>query len=863
MGSNRIISVMDENEQKKVDSERIVSIMVENEKKRKKNIARFHKCIFHMHSPVSHDYKLIDGVKNWGELSEEDLLRIAEEKELPLNLISKDHLDSLAKDVYDSRLELLAFFLLAHELMSKEIELVVLTDHNTISGYHKLVKSITMLYEQFKGCYKVCTEIILGIEISCSDKCHVVGIFDEKRHSPSLQKWIDGYIMSDNDGTYLNSIEVLEKINKIGGIGYIGHLNSLPLFNEGHVNGAYKEHLFNLEYNHFFGVSIKDEEIGEEKNNYKEIAEKKAEIQKKYISHFTQRHFNYIVDEDSHLLREVGNRSFWIKGQRLDYHMIYDALNDFQTSISHEEPTEISSYIKSLYIDNKCFYKGQNGEGMIIPFSDNMNALIGGRGTGKSTMLNIIEFLASQIVENKKTLEYIIKQGTICLLYSHKEQDYYIMFHSGGGDDNDKEFIRKCFPINNGREDIDKENERKQRKTVIQDRIQIFQYENGKTKEITQVKKLLDEMFTRKFSVNHLVNIAGNQSETVDFILDLLNKNSKLNKGISLSPSGKRWIWIDKKYKDLNKILSERRKEVNKVINPFNTSQDKKIRITYRQKKIEEFGFNWRWILGVYSEDFSKPFSNYNITNESVIGLLEYLSSLTNPIDVALKFYKREYEAFINCVDISRYCMDNSIENINRSLEKLNKENINNFFDAVKDKICNGERKICDFLRKYLKEVESFGLDFNINNKESTQNLGVLFKPIDEVSMGQKVVAMISFILEYSKFTNDLSPLIIDQPEDNLDNQYIYRNLVKDFRSIKNSRQIIIATHNSTILINSGCENVIILQSDNERAWMEKNGYSKKKEINRRVINILEGGVEAFQNKVKIYRENIDFKKIY
>ena len=44
-------------------------------------------------------------------------------------------------------------------------------------------------------------------------------------------------------------------------------------------------------------------------------------------------------------------------------------------------------------------------------------------------MLNIIEFLASQIVENKKTLEYIIKQGTICLLYSHKGRDYYIMFN--------------------------------------------------------------------------------------------------------------------------------------------------------------------------------------------------------------------------------------------------------------------------------------------------------------------------------------------------------------------------------------------------------------------------------------------------
>lgn len=278
---------------------------------------------------------------------------------------------------------------------------------------------------------------------------------------------------------------------------------------------------------------------------------------------------------------------------------------------------------------------------------------------------------------------------------------------------------------------------------------------------------------------------------------------------------------------------------------------------------MNEFSFSWKGILGIYSEDFNKPFCKYNITNESVMGLIEDLSSQTNPIDVALRFYKRDYKSLINRVEIEKYCMDESIANINRDLVKLNQDNITDFFDALKNKICNGEILICNFLRKYLKDVESFGLDFNINNKESTQNLGLLFKPIDEVSMGQKVVAMISFILEYSKFTNDLSPLIIDQPEDNLDNQYIYRNLVKDFRSIKNSRQIIIATHNSTILINSGCENVIILQSDNARAWMEKNGYSKNKEINRRVINILEGGVEAFQNKVKIYRENIDFKKIY
>ncbi len=50
------------------------------------------------------------------------------------------------------------------------------------------------------------------------------------------------------------------------------------------------------------------------------------------------------------------------------------------------------------------------------------------------------------------------------------------------------------------------------------------------------------------------------------------------------------------------------------------------------------------------------------------------------------------------------------------------------------------------------------------------------------VSLGQKVVVMLSFVLGYSDYSNDYRPLIIDQPEDNLDNQYIYHNLVHQLR---------------------------------------------------------------------------------
>ena len=62
--------------------------------------------------------------------------------------------------------------------------------------------------------------------------------------------------------------------------------------------------------------------------------------------------------------------------------------------------------------------------------------------------------------------------------------------------------------------------------------------------------------------------------------------------------------------------------------------------------------------------------------------------------------------------------------------------------------------------------------------------------------MGQKSVAMLLMIVTAAHDLGDNRPLIIDQPEDDLDNIYIYSSLVKEFRKIKNRRQLIFATHN-------------------------------------------------------------------
>lgn len=141
---------------------------------------------------------------------------------------------------------------------------------------------------------------------------------------------------------------------------------------------------------------------------------------------------------------------------------------------------------------------------------------------------------------------------------------------------------------------------------------------------------------------------------------------------------------------------------------------------------------------------------------------------------------------------------------------------------------------------------------------ENNRQVGEDFKSVKKLSLGQKVVAMLSFILSYSEFSNDYTPLIIDQPEDNLDNRYFFKNLVTDLRNAKSKRQVIIATHNSTIVTNSKAEQVIVLASNNRNGWVETTGYPTEKSILNHIINLLEGGVDSFKHKQFLYQSILD-----
>ena len=96
-------------------------------------------------------------------------------------------------------------------------------------------------------------------------------------------------------------------------------------------------------------------------------------------------------------------------------------------------------------------------------------------------------------------------------------------------------------------------------------------------------------------------------------------------------------------------------------------------------------------------------------------------------------------------------------------------------------------------------------------------------------------------------------PLIIDQPEDDLDNRYIYEEMVKVLATICESRQVIVATHNANIPILGDAEMILAFDATSERGRVLCSGGLEQPEVAEHAREILEGGEAAFQARYRRY----------
>lgn len=338
-----------------------------------------------------------------------------------------------------------------------------------------------------------------------------------------------------------------------------------------------------------------------------------------------------------------------------------------------------------------------------------------------------------------------------------------------------------------------------------------------------------------------------------EFISDLMLKNKNLprpNYGLRTQTLES----FEAKLQELDKYRRVRKDSILKIIDDFNQTQVGKLRICYEQiDRWEVPDFESTLFKSNSTLNFS--FENYRISKRDVADILYLVYQelgIKGFVNVILKQnIPNRYFILLKNISEENFAKH---ENKWRNNSEINDSNIPYLKTSIYSLIANSS--LLDELKRVLKEHvanERLFLEFNINSKETSQHLDILYKEVSVLSLGQKVVAMLDFLLAYSDYSKDFRPLIIDQPEDNLDNRYIYRHLVQQFRDVKAQRQIILATHNATIVTNSMTDQVVIMESDGAHAWIESQGYVSEKFIKNHIINQLEGGRDSFKHKMSIY----------
>lgn len=144
---------------------------------------------------------------------------------------------------------------------------------------------------------------------------------------------------------------------------------------------------------------------------------------------------------------------------------------------------------------------------------------------------------------------------------------------------------------------------------------------------------------------------------------------------------------------------------------------------------------------------------------------------------------------------------------------------------------------------KSLLEVEEVEWDDKVNILRNGQ-------PVENASPGQRSSAMLPLIA-----LAETVPLIIDQPEDNLDNRLVGKVLVDILAKLKEKRQIIVCTHNPNIVVLGDAEQVIVMEAiDNNHGRTEEIQASiDHPTIIQKVIELMEGGMDAFETRKKRY----------
>lgn len=199
------------------------------------------------------------------------------------------------------------------------------------------------------------------------------------------------------------------------------------------------------------------------------------------------------------------------------------------------------------------------------------------------------------------------------------------------------------------------------------------------------------------------------------------------------------------------------------------------------------------------------------------------------------------------------------LDEIEKEAEKMvHKGGIQRFREMIKKIISDEEvSEVGTYFKKAVKKLNPLLVDQMMSFipddelRVSYRASNGRFVPLVTASPGQKTTAILTFILAYGH-----KPLLLDQPEDDLDNRLVYDLVVKQLKESKKQRQVIVVTHNANIPVNGDAENIVSMDSANRYVKIKCTGTMDDKQIRDEICDVMEGTEYAFEMRAKKYHIN-------
>ncbi|HBS6482579.1 TPA: DNA repair protein, partial [Klebsiella pneumoniae] len=232
---------------------------------------------------------------------------------------------------------------------------------------------------------------------------------------------------------------------------------------------------------------------------------------------------------------------------------------------------------------------------------------------------------------------------------------------------------------------------------------------------------------------------------------------------------------------------------------------------------------------------------------------------------------KAFYDGMLSCLNRGRFRASGELTSVDRLREVFRVSGIDEFraLQANEPMLV-----LPEFSDKKLTVEEFFWRDEYFNSQGPDSLLSYLFSPeqiqrylnvraefeykgktVEKLSAGQRGTFYVCLKLATDAFG---SPFVFDQPEDDLDNDFIMHSLVPLFRKIKQYRQVIIVTHNANLVVNCDAEQVIIATNNDEvisyrSGALEYGDHDAPNSMRKAICDVLEGGRQAFEAREQKY----------